>query len=148
MEPGAMQQAANLAAHPALIRHVALMPDCHSGFGMPIGGVIAADDALLPSAVGVDIGCGMVAAETDLPADCVKDIRIRRKLLEKLKLRIPAGEGCAHPAPQNWDGFEHYADNGGAAALWPTELDRRNLGTLGGGNHFIELQQAGDGQIC
>jgi tRNA-splicing ligase RtcB len=147
LEPAALQQAANLAMHPALFHHVALMPDCHCGIGMPIGGVIAADNALIPSAVGVDIGCGMVAAETDLPADCFQDIRIRRKLLENLKCRIPVGEGRSHATAQDWDGFTRYADEGGNTALWPTTLDRRNLGTLGGGNHFIELQQSDDREI-
>ena len=49
-EPGAMAQAENLAKHPALKHHVALMPDCHQGYGMPIGGVVAAKDAVIPAA--------------------------------------------------------------------------------------------------
>ena len=68
-EEGAVKQAANLAQHPALFHHVALMPDAHLGYGMPIGGVIAADNAVIPAAVGVDIGCGMIAVETDVPAE-------------------------------------------------------------------------------
>lgn len=61
-------------------RKVALMPDCHRGYGMPIGGVVAADAAVIPAAVGVDIGCGMRAVETDLPAERFADIRVRRAL--------------------------------------------------------------------
>ena len=55
VEPGALVQAENLSRHPALFSHVALMPDCHQGYGMPIGGVVAADAAVIPAAVGVDI---------------------------------------------------------------------------------------------
>ena len=55
IEDGAMAQAADLAKHPVVFRHVALMPDCHQGFGMPIGGVIACTNAVIPNAVGVDI---------------------------------------------------------------------------------------------
>ncbi len=146
-EESAMKQAQNLATHPVLAKHVALMPDCHSGFGMPIGGVIAADNALLPSAVGVDIGCGMVAVETDLPAEHFADLRLRRELLTKLKARIPVGEGQSHDEAQEWDGFERYGAEGGDASLWPSKLDRKNLGTLGGGNHFIELQKSDEGMI-
>ena len=60
-EEGAVSQAENLAKHPALFHHVALMPDAHQGYGMPIGGVVAADNAVIPAAVGVDIGCVMIA---------------------------------------------------------------------------------------
>ena len=151
VEPGALTQAENLSRHPALFSHVALMPDCHQGYGMPIGGVVAADQAVIPAAVGVDIGCGMRAVETDLPAERFADIRVRRALQERLKERIPVGEGVSHPDRQEWDGFESYiANNEARAGLWPAKLDRMNLGTLGGGNHFVELQRStaldGDGE--
>ena len=151
VEPGALTQAENLSRHPALFSHVALMPDCHQGYGMPIGGVVAADAAVIPAAVGVDIGCGMRAVETDLPAERFADIRVRRALQERLKERIPVGEGVSHPDRQEWDGFESYiANNEARAGLWPAKLDRMNLGTLGGGNHFVELQRStaldGDGE--
>ncbi|MGI5923255.1 MAG: RtcB family protein [Lentisphaeria bacterium] len=147
VEAGAMKQAENLARHPALRHHVALMPDCHVGYGMPIGGVIAAKDALLPSAVGVDIGCGMVAVQTDLPAERLADMRLRRRIQDKLKERIPVGEGRSHKQPQQWEGFEEYLDRNGQVADFVNALDRKNLGTLGGGNHFIELQQSDRGFI-
>ena len=95
-EPGAMMQAENLAKHPALAHHVALMPDCHQGYGMPIGGVIATRDAVIPAAVGVDIGCGMIAVETDVPAERLAEMSFRRAIQEKLKERIPVGEGTSH----------------------------------------------------
>ncbi len=142
-EEGAVKQAANLAKHPAVFHHVALMPDAHQGYGMPIGGVIAWANAVIPAAVGVDIGCGMVAAETDIPAERFADMAFRRAFQEKLKTRIPVGEGVSHKEPQGWEGFEEYtANNGMRSDLWPSKLDRMNLGTLGGGNHFVELQKS------
>ena len=141
-EDGAVKQAVNLAHHPALVHHVALMPDAHQGYGMPIGGVVAAKGAVIPAAVGVDIGCGMIATETDIPAEAFAEMSFRRAFQEKLKERIPVGEGVSHRVTQDWEGFEEYtAHNGMRSSLWPSKLDRMNLGTLGGGNHFIELQK-------
>ena len=141
-EEGAVKQAENLAKHPVVFNHVALMPDAHQGYGMPIGGVIATDNAVIPAAVGVDIGCGMIATETDIPAERFAEMSFRRAFQEKLKERIPVGEGVSHRETQNWEGFEEYtANNGMRSNLWPSKLDRMNLGTLGGGNHFIELQK-------
>ncbi len=142
-EEGAVKQAVNLAHHPALVHHVALMPDAHQGYGMPIGGVVAAKGAVIPAAVGVDIGCGMIATETDIPAEAFAEMSFRRAFQEKLKERIPVGEGVSHRITQDWEGFEEYtAHNGMRSSLWPSKLDRMNLGTLGGGNHFIELQKS------
>ncbi|MBP5639593.1 MAG: RtcB family protein [Victivallales bacterium] len=86
IEEGTLRQAMNLACHPVLECHVALMPDCHIGNGMPIGGVIAADNAILPSAVGVDIGCGMVAVQTNIPAEQLSDMRERRAVPSPVRL--------------------------------------------------------------
>lgn len=148
IEPGAMEQAVNLAMHPVTRGHVALMPDCHVGYGMPIGGVIACKNAVIPNAVGVDIGCGMVAVETDCPAERLKTMKDRRAILEIVKQMVPVGEGAAHKAEQDWDGFEKYLDSMPSASFdWPAKLDRKNLGTLGGGNHFIELQASSDGML-
>ena len=69
IEDGALQQATNLADLPFAFRHVALMPDCHQGYGMPIGGVLATHNVIIPNAVGVDIGCGMCAVKTSLTPD-------------------------------------------------------------------------------
>ena len=146
-EPGAMVQAENLAKHPVLAHHVALMPDCHQGYGMPIGGVIAARDAIIPAAVGVDIGCGMIAVETDVPAERLAEMSFRRAIQEKLKERIPVGEGASHKEQQEWDGFESYLDHNGQVADFPNGLDRKNLGTLGGGNHFLEIQKSDSGFV-
>ncbi len=149
LEDGALAQAEDLARHPVISHHVALMPDCHQGYGMPIGGVIACDNAVIPNAVGVDIGCGMGAVETNIEVSKTNQHRLR-ELTVKIKAAIPCGEGHPHKKAQSWDGFEHditdYADRG-----WFSErilkLANRNLGTLGGGNHFIEVQAAKDGAV-
>ena len=142
-EDGVMKQVLNLVKHPAVFDHVALMPDAHLGYGMPIGGVIACDGAVIPAAVGVDIGCGMIAVETDISAERFANMSFRRAFQEKLKERIPVGEGVPHRKAQYWKGFEEYTANDGMRSnLWPSKLDRLNLGTLGGGNHFIELQRS------
>ena len=146
IEESAMAQAENLARHPALRHHVALMPDCHYGIGMPIGGVIAAKDAVIPAAVGVDIGCGMIAVETDIPVEKFEDMRFRREIHTRIKKRIPVGEG-QHKNEQCWEGFERYLDTRGVNAQFVTRLDRCNLGTLGGGNHFIEIQKSDTGFV-
>ncbi len=146
VESGALVQAQNLARHPALAHHVALMPDCHCGYGMPIGGVIAVKNAVIPSAVGVDIGCGMIATETDLPAEKLAEMPFRRAIQTRLKDVIPVGEGVYHQQAQEWDGFEEYLDQNGLPSFVKT-LDRHNLGTLGGGNHFIEIQKSDAGKV-
>ena len=78
VEESAMEQVIRLANHPAIVMHVALMPDCHAGMGMPIGGVIACDNAIIVNAVGVDIGCGVVSAKTDMYVDdvTVDDVKL------------------------------------------------------------------------
>ena len=147
VEASAMAQAENLARHPALRHHVALMPDCHCGAGMPIGGVIAVKEAVMPAAVGVDIGCGMIAVETDIPAERLADMRFRRAIHTRIRELIPVGEGHYHKEAQSWDGFEEYLDSGSGNPRFVTSLDRHNLGTLGGGNHFIEIQQRDTGFV-
>lgn len=149
VEDEALTQAVNLARHPVTCKHIALMPDCHVGYGMPIGGVIACENAVIPNAVGVDIGCGMVAVETDCPASFFAEMRDRRAVLDVVKQAVPVGEGHAHKEEQQWDGFEAYLDSlpDGNNYDWPVKIDRRNLGTLGGGNHFIELQVSEEGNV-
>lgn len=66
IEDGALEQAKNLANLPFAFKHIAIMPDSHQGFGMPIGGVLATKGVIVPNAVGVDIGCGMCAVKTSL----------------------------------------------------------------------------------
>lgn len=162
IEEGATVQAVNLANHPAIVKHVSLMPDCHQGYGMPIGGVIACKNAVIPNAVGVDIGCGMGAVQTDFHASNIEGKKHIRELLDYIKEYIPVGEGNHNKKEQNWDGFEKYLNSLGlkypiddfsqknipewlTSDVW--KLASMNLGTLGGGNHFIELQKNEEGFI-
>lgn len=69
MDSNALEQANNLSNLPFVFKHVALMPDCHMGYGMPIGGVIATENVIIPNAVGVDIGCGMCAVKSNIKTD-------------------------------------------------------------------------------
>ncbi len=143
IEPSAFEQAVNLTALPFVFRHVALMPDCHTGYGMPIGGVIACIDTVVPNAVGVDIGCGMCAVRTDIASGDLGSNDIRA-LLNRMRKRIPVGFDH-HKKSQQWKGFDTAPD----LAVIQQELDsaHKQLGTLGGGNHFIELQKDGDGRV-
>ena len=141
IDVAALGQAKNLANLPFAYKWIAVMPDCHTGFGMPIGGVLAAQDVIVPNAVGVDIGCGMLAKRTDLVEITSAALR---DILAGIKLEIPVG--FKHNLTnQPWDGFDRAPD----IAIIQQELSsaRRQLGTLGGGNHFIEIQQGSDGFI-
>jgi tRNA-splicing ligase RtcB len=83
VEDGALQQAINLSNLPFAFSHIALMPDVHQGYGMPIGGILATvDSMIIPNAVGVDIGCGITALKTDIAEIQTEEIEI---ILEKAK---------------------------------------------------------------
>jgi len=147
LEAPALAQAVNMANHPKTLKHVALMPDAHSGYGLPVGGVIACDNAVIPYAVGVDIGCGMAAFNTHIEGAPSEETL--KKIMGFMRDRVPMGEGHAHKDCQDWIGFDNFfmppfrpwCDDHGMA------LDKRNLGTLGGGNHFCEVQLGNDGDI-
>jgi len=141
LENEAMEQAKNLANHPYAFKHVAIMPDAHTGFGMPIGGVLALKNAVIPNAVGVDIGCGMCAVRTNLR-------QISRNQLETIvsavHKAIPVGFNH-HRKPLDPDLLPDPAmmpDKG----IVKREFNeaRTQIATLGGGNHFIEIQAGSD----
>lgn len=143
IEETAMRQALDLSRHSQTFHHVAIMADCHPGYGMPIGGVIACPEAVIPYAVGVDIGCGMVALRTGIEAERLNKDAVRR-IVKTAENRIPAGEGHSHSSLQGWDQFHRlpgWMDGRGR------DLAERSLGTLGGGNHFLELQKGDDGFV-
>ncbi|MCP4160461.1 MAG: RtcB family protein, partial [Deltaproteobacteria bacterium] len=149
LEDGGLAQAENLANHPKVFSHIALMPDCHQGYGMPIGGVIGCEEAVIPNAVGVDIGCGMCAVKTDVNVS-ETNTQLLRDMTNRIKERIPAGEGHPHRYDQSWEGFEYNIKDFKDAGWYSdriAKLARQNLGTLGGGNHFIEVQRDEDGTI-
>ena len=142
IEDGALLQAKNLANLPFAFRWIAIMPDAHQGYGMPIGGVLATTEGIIiPNAVGVDIGCGMIAAKTNLPSIDVDTIKT---IMGKTREVIPLGF-LHNKEAQEWDGFDRAPD----IEIIQRELKsaREQLGTLGGGNHFIEIQQGSDGNV-
>lgn len=137
VDENAMEQAASLSNHPALAKHIALMPDTHLGFGVPIGSVIAAKGAILPGAVGVDIGCGMCACKTTLTTD-EADTDIIKKIMGLIRKEVPVGFKH-HEEAQDWWAFNQAPDI--KVVQEQLESAHMQLGTLGGGNHFIELQK-------
>lgn len=134
IEDGALEQAKNLARLPFVFKWVAIMPDSHQGYGMPIGGVLATSGVIIPNAVGVDIGCGMCAAQTSLAN---VDAETLKEIMGRVRQAIPVGFNH-HKEAQSWDGFDEAPD----IQIIQQELNsaRKQLGTLGGGNHFIEFQ--------
>jgi tRNA-splicing ligase RtcB len=154
IDESCLKQAYNLSRLPFLHQWVSLMPDTHAGMGMPIGGVIAAEEVIIPNAVGVDIGCGMAFAGTNIPAAKIKDIQtgsgnLVQAMVGDILRNIPVGfNHHKHPQPCNtleqaFDEFDKYEAN--AELLGQFEAGFYQVGTLGGGNHFIELQEDEEG---
>ena len=147
VEKSAMRQIENLTTLPFLFHHLAIMPDVHTGMGMPIGGVLACKDAVIPNAVGVDIGCGMCAVKTNWKvADIPTDV-LRKQIMRGIRKRIPMGMDH-HKEAQD----EKYLPTGHdidkmEIVTRRQEYITKELGTLGGGNHFIELQKDETGTL-
>jgi tRNA-splicing ligase RtcB len=144
VEESAIQQAINLANLPFAFRHIALMPDCHSGYGMPIGGVLATRGVIVPNAVGVDIGCGMCAMKTSLTS--IKTDRLK-EIMSGVRDLVPLGHNH-HKKPQDENlmpSLTDIPDQGIVRREYKSATYQ--LGTLGGGNHFIEIQKGNDGHI-
>ena len=141
IEDGAREQAINLANLPFVHKWVAIMPDSHQGYGMPIGGVLATKGAIIPNAVGVDIGCGMGAVKTTISGIDTDALKV---IMGKVREAVPVGFNH-HKEAQAWDGFDRAPD----IPIIQQELDsaRKQLGTLGGGNHFIEFQSDEEGML-
>lgn len=142
LEEGALQQAKNLANLPFAFKHIAIMPDSHQGYGMPIGGVLATEDTIIPNAVGVDIGCGMCSLRTDRQEI---DLDNLKSIMSMIRKTVPVG-------------FNHHDQK--QDEKWMPELNgnlkiveqeyesaQSQVGTLGGGNHFIEIQKGSDGYV-
>lgn len=151
VEEQAMRQLHNVANMPFIHKHVAVMPDVHYGIGATVGSVIPTKGAIIPAAVGVDIGCGMIAMQTSLMAEDLPD-NLRQIRLD-IERAVPHGtqsfsgrskKGAYEVLPQSictrWDALRKRYD--ALVEKHPT-IDHKNphlqLGTLGGGNHFIEL---------
>jgi tRNA-splicing ligase RtcB len=139
IEDGALEQAKNLANLPFAFKHIAIMPDCHQGYGMPIGGVLATKRVVIPNAVGVDIGCGMCAVQTSL-TDIDRDTL--KKIMGEIRKVIPVGFKH-HSEPQDPELMPDTINMGFVVAN-EYQSALHQLGTLGGGNHFIEIQKGSD----
>lgn len=144
IEEQALQQAKNIARLPFIASQgVALMPDAHAGKGSTVGSVIATERAIIPAAVGVDIGCGMNAVRLSLKASDLPDsLAAIRSHIEKA---VPLGAGGAHQDDYTINEnalllsnttIPHSVVDATGGAMWKAS---RQLGTLGSGNHFIEL---------
>ncbi|MGH8521541.1 MAG: RtcB family protein [Gammaproteobacteria bacterium] len=155
IEGSARQQLLNIATLPFVHHHVAAMPDVHTGIGATVGSVIATHRAIIPAAVGVDIGCGMMAARLSLTADVLDEKRLQL-VFNQIGRDVPVGRG------------QHREERASGEAARPFEpLLRRilekhpgvrkacgkstnwvlQMGTLGGGNHFIEICLDEDGRV-
>ncbi len=138
IEADTLRQAEKTARLPIVEGHVALMPDAHVGIGATVGSVIPTRNAVIPSAVGVDIGCGMVAAELDVTEDQLPDTL--EPLLSRIESAIPAGVGQGHDnVARKVDRW--MADHRPATELSVSQYGKaaKQFGTLGSGNHFFEL---------
>ncbi len=135
VEEGTLDQAARAAQLPFVMNHVALMPDAHIGMGATIGSVIPTVGAIIPAAVGVDIGCGMIAVETTLNArDLPDDLTA---LHHSISRSIPAGVGKGHHDTSRAGAL--IADNDNVQRLGLADRAASQMGTLGSGNHFVEV---------
>lgn len=142
VDEGTLEQAKNLANHPFSVGHVALMPDAHLGYGVPIGSVVAMDGVVVCNAVGSDIGCGMRAQSLNIDTFSRDQLD---KIVAIIKKRIPVGfkkrSKCYSEAA--------FEDPDSCLRICYQERDnaRISLGSLGGGNHFLEIQKGSDGHV-
>ncbi len=132
----------NMSNLPCVYKHISIMADGHLGKGAMVGSVMATKDAIVPATVGVDIGCGMNAVLTPFTADILSGDGVLRELRNNIEEKIPVGfnkhEYGSGANANNWKGFESFD------VLHSGVQDRKanamlQLGTLGGGNHFIEI---------
>lgn len=129
----------NVSRLPCLYKHVALMPDAHLGIGSMVGSVVATKDAVIPATVGVDIGCGMAAIKTPLKS-AILDGRLKELRLQ-IERTVPVGFNEHKAAVDESNEWEGWRDFGELHNKVQHRRDKamRQLGTLGGGNHFIEV---------
>jgi tRNA-splicing ligase RtcB len=152
LEPEARQQLINLASMPFIHKHIAVMPDAHLGKGTTVGSVIPTFKAIIPAAVGVDLGCGMIAVRTSLTAAQLPDNL--KPLRSAIETAVPVGFSwwkndlsSSHPAAKPVDKawkqldarFDAILEKHPQVDRGSTLRPRLQLGTLGGGNHFIEV---------
>ena len=156
IEESCLEQAYHLADLPFIHKWVCLMPDTHTGKGMPIGGVIATKGVIIPNAVGVDIGCGMNFVSTDIKAAELKEVMtgngtLVQTIIADIMRNVPVGfkshkeKQLSQVLDRALTRAEQYQSN---PDLFPLiDSAYYQVGTLGGGNHFIELQEDQDGYL-
>jgi tRNA-splicing ligase RtcB (3'-phosphate/5'-hydroxy nucleic acid ligase) len=147
IEDGAMEQIKNIANLSFVYQWVAVMPDSHQGYGMPIGGVVALKNIISPNMVGVDIGCGMCAVNTHIKASEVTQEQLKEILGEVRKV-VPVG--FAHHQKKQDESLMPFSNSKRANGLIVSQEYSNALtqiGTLGGGNHFIELQKSDNDEM-
>jgi len=142
MEEGALKQAKDIANLPVSFSHVAIMPDSHQGYGMPIGGVLATEDAIIPNAVGVDIGCGMCSLRTSLEEI---DTERLKNIMSTIRKTVPVG--FSHHEKKQDERWMPEVNGNLPIVEQEYKSALKQIGTLGGGNHFIEIQKGSDGYI-
>ena len=141
------EEVENLAQLPFVFKHIALMPDAHAGKGMPIGAVLATKDVVIPNAVGVDIGCGMCALKTNIKTTELSPEIIRKKIMRGIRRQIPIGRN-EHKQRQDECFMPQGFDLDKAIIVKRKYLSAlKQIGTLGGGNHFIELQKDSENNL-
>lgn len=146
IEDKTREQAEMISRSQIVDGHVALMPDAHFGLGACVGSAIVTKGGILPSAVGVDIGCGMIAVETSVRRETI-DIKTARTMLGRIRKLIPSGRHWHEVATADWDAF--HAAHGDAPGADETILKRvgAQFGTLGSGNHFAEFSEDRNGFV-
>lgn len=148
VEPGALEQLKNIAKLPFVFKHVAAMPDVHYGAGTTVGSVIATEGAVIPAAVGVDIGCGMMAMRFRTPAAALRPYAAQ--LRRTIEAMVPVGfnahleQTLSSFAWKGWETFPGYQFEVGKQEEARKKAGLQH-GTLGGGNHFIELCEDDEG---
>ncbi|MDD2549916.1 MAG: RtcB family protein [Bacteroidales bacterium] len=142
MDEDTLQQARNLANLPFAFGHIAIMPDTHLGYGMPIGAVLATRGAIVPNAVGVDIGCGMCSLRTSLNDIETSDLK---DIMGIIRNTVPVGH--KHHKTDQDEAWMPKKKGDLPIVEQEYESGLRQMGTLGGGNHFIEIQKGSDGYI-
>lgn len=142
IEEQALQQARNLANLPFAFNHIAIMPDAHLGYGMPIGAILATTGIIVPNAVGVDIGCGMCSLRTNL--EHIETHHLK-EIMNSIRKTVPVGFNH-HRSKQDETLMPEIK---GTMPIVEQEYESalHQIGTLGGGNHFIEIQKGSDGYI-
>jgi len=147
VEEHARQQLVNLSRLPIIHHHVAAMPDVHTGIGATVGSVIATHRAIIPAAVGVDLGCGMIAARTSLTGNDL-DERTLQRTFDQISRDVPVGRNQHKEGRALNDAAKPFGRGLNKILEKHPDLEKKfprtqnwvcQMGTLGGGNHFIEV---------